>query len=192
MTRVYRSLSLPARLAIIFVVAAVFMVAAVLIALADGVGPTFSSFSPAPGSEATVYSSGWFTVSFAATDPDSINGSSVQVKLNGKSASSSNIRVSYREIGHWEFYYDWYWVVDGYDYTQATISADFSGVLSLPDRNTVWVSIADQQNNTSTTEWTFNYDKAPVISNLAPANGSTVTTLMPTISAKVTDNGTID
>ncbi len=79
--------------------------------------------------------------------------------------------------------------MDGYDYTKATIEASTS---NLPDYNNVWVSVADKLGNTSTGEWSFNCMVAPVIGNLTPARDAGITNPQPTISAKVTDNGTIN
>lgn len=163
-----------------------------LIALAfgeTGNGPTYSGVSPASGINVGVLNP---TISFVAADPDKINQSSIQVKLNGKILP---VRVTYAQIGHYEDVYDTCsgemissWVIDGDDYTQATIAATTT---SVPDQNTVTISVSDQLGNNSTNEWNFSAMTKPLIKNLSPVNGTTVGP-KPGISAQVTDNGAID
>lgn len=190
MTKLIQSLSVKRK--ILFAVAASCVLIFGLIALASGeigTGPTFSGMSPANGTNVAVVNP---TISFVATDPDKINQSSIQVKLNGNILP---FRVAYPEIGHYVEYFDScsggtysQWVVDGYDYTKATITATTT---SVPDQNNVTISVSDQLNNTSTIEWSFSAMIKPQIKILSPVNGNTIGP-KPLISAQVTDNGTVD
>lgn len=199
MTRIYKSIPLRLRLVIILGIISVLMASTVLIALADS-SPVLGDFTPAPNTEITGTEAFWLKVSFTASDADEIDDSSVQVKFNGTSVHPSLLKIEYEEIGHWEqVWNDWdgrwetVWVSDGYDYTKATIKAQFwVDPNVLPDRNTVWVSVADKLGNTSTDQWNLNRNVSPVIDSLSPANGAKAQSAILLVSARVTDNGTID
>ncbi|MCL6471919.1 MAG: hypothetical protein K6T91_03825 [Firmicutes bacterium] len=193
--RARKLLPFPTRLVIIIAAVIAFSAFSIIVALASSSGPTFSSFTPAPGTEATV-TMGTLRISLEASDPEKIDQSSIQVKINGHSIPSSDITVSFQEIGYWGLDEDGYetWIVTGYDYTKAKIEARYPVTYnSLTDTgNAVWVSAANQIGNVSSAEWNFNYNKKPVINILSPLDGSTVNTTMPNVSARISDNGTID
>ena len=140
-------------------------------------------------------------VTLQASDPDQIDDSSIQLKFNGTSVHPSALKVTHPQIGHWEqVWNDWdgiwetVWVVDGYDYTKATIEGQFWVTPSaLPDKNAIWVRVADKLGNASVKEdWFVMRNAPPTITLFSPANGATANSAIPTISAKVTDNGGID
>ncbi|MCL5291975.1 MAG: Ig-like domain-containing protein, partial [Actinobacteria bacterium] len=159
--------------------------------VAAGPGPALSNLSPTQGAHVPTATK----VSFTADDPDQINASSAQIAVNGTSIPAT---VKFREIGHYETRIDPYWgteyqvwVVDGYDYTSAAIESN--AITNPPDVNSVRVSIADGLGNISTAQWTFYSSTPPNIANQTPANGATISTTLPTISAQITDgDGSVD
>ncbi|MBE0447372.1 MAG: hypothetical protein IBX64_04615 [Actinobacteria bacterium] len=171
MVKAYKSLSLWAKLAIILGIIATISVLTVLIALASS-GPVIDNLAPA--AEAKIPLNTTFKISFTATDLDTIDSSTAQIKLNGISRPA-------------------YVVYPDGDNTCATIQSDLVNSGVLRDINNIWVSVSDALGNTSVAEWVIYGSTPPTISDLRPANGSTITyTALPQISARVTDSGGID
>ena len=190
MTKLIQSLSVKRK--ILYTVAASCVLIFGLIALASGeigTGPVFSNVTPASGTNVTIPNP---AISFVATDPDKINQSSIQVMVNG---SILPVRVNFAEIGHYEEWWDScsgtsysQWIVDGYDYTKATVTVTTT---SLPDNNSVDISVSDQLGNNSTIQWNFTAMIKPQITVISPVNGYN-SGPKPVISAQITDNGGID
>ncbi|MEW6182622.1 MAG: Ig-like domain-containing protein [Bacillota bacterium] len=139
---------------------------------------TFSSVTPADGAVVNVANP---AISVHVQDPLNVNldSASVIMRVNGQQVGAA---FSFEIVGYDE---------GGpiYDYTQGTISYTPA---SLPDGNTpVFVSIANAYGKTSEHNWSFTVAAPPQLSNPSPADGATVTTRTPAISAHVTDNGTV-
>lgn len=141
-------------------------------AAADAVGPQYTNIFPANGG---AIPSAKVTISLQAADPDTVNINSVVMKVDNKTVKPI-------------LQYGW---IDEYtdDYTKLDIyyPANFSEGL-----HNVSVTVKDRLNNADTVSWSFTVGEPPKITMLQPADGGTVNSLQPIISAKVTDNAGID
>lgn len=141
----------------------------------------FRNFSPANGASITNPST---KISFEVFDSKGINDASLQLKVNGQLIP---ITINHPNTGYWLTCSGSAWVDTGPDPNSATVTADFNA----SDINNVEVTGKDNSGEADTATWTFKCDQVPTISDVSPANGSFVSSV-PAISAKVTDNGTID
>lgn len=141
----------------------------------------FRNFSPADGTSLTNPST---KISFDVFDAKGINDSSLQLKVNGQSIP---ITINHPDTGFWLTCSGSDWVDTGPDPNSATVTADYNA----SDINNVEVTGEDNSGEADTATWTFKCNQAPIISDINPANGSFESSV-PVVSAKVTDNGTID
>ncbi|MEM2880919.1 MAG: Ig-like domain-containing protein, partial [Candidatus Methanomethylicaceae archaeon] len=130
--------------------------------------PLIHSLTPTPGSTITTLTP---TISASYSDPNGISVSSVRILINGSDVTSASTVTA-----------------SGITYTPPA--------LTNGSYYTVYLSVNDTLNNRATTQWTFLVaipdTVPPTISSLSPADGSTVTTTTPTISASFSDNVAVD
>lgn len=141
-------------------------------ASADTAGPQFTGIFPANGA---AISSAKVTISLTAVDSDMVDMNSVVMTLD-------NVPV---KPG---LYYD---EVDYSVEDNTRLNIYYPANLSEGLHN-VSVAVKDRLNNSSSVNCSFTVGEPPKITLQQPAAGSTVNTLQPVISAKVTDNAGID
>ena len=150
----------------------------------------FSGMTPSPGSDLAIASP---QISVNVNGTVNLNKNTLIMVINGIKV---NATISFEQTGYWEEQIDTcteqtvlVWVMTGYDYKKGTITFKPA---ALPDGiNKVAVSIADINGKPSSLMWSFQVKIPPVINNASPVNNATVAVQTPTISARVTDNGTI-
>jgi hypothetical protein len=145
--------------------------------------PAVTAVSPAPGSAASV-SSPVLSVSFADAMGLAAQPSMV---LDGVSVPCS---WSYTQSGgYWEGdeWDDWW--VPIYDYTRGTVSRSSSALSN--GTHTATVQVTNNIGGVKSYTWSFTVGAPPQVSLPSPAQGAFVSTLTPTVSAKVTSNATI-
>lgn len=143
--------------------------------IASASGPaSFSGITPADGSSVTVS-----PVTVGARSDDTSPVVSGTLRVDGQAVSSQLLFP----IGHWEGNgCDMWYVVD--DYTVAELRA----ALDLPDGSySASMTVTNAQGADSVTDWSFTVGAPPVIADLTPSG--LAQTDRPTVSARVTDNG---
>lgn len=91
-------------------------------------------------------------------------------------------------IGHMDGdEWDEWWVVD--DYSVARL---YTTVIPGDGSHEVTATVVDSGGTTSTCSWAFDVAVPPRVVAIAPADGSVVTTAMPSLSARITDNDAAD
>lgn len=141
----------------------------------------FRNFSPANGASLNNPST---TISFDVFDSNGIDNASIQLKVNGQAIPFT---INHPRAGYWETCSPDSWVDTGPDPNRATVTASYNA----GDINNVEVTGKDNTGEADSATWTFNCGQAPTISEVNPPHGSFVGSA-PVISAKVSDNGTID
>jgi hypothetical protein len=128
--------------------------------LADTTPPTISNLYPAIS--AIVYSSSPIIQAKIVDAQSGVNWASLEMTLNG-----DPVAPDIREDGF--IFLEWPELVDG--------------------TNTVTIYVEDNVGNPAEADWSFTHPvdvDFPTVSNLSPADGSTITTAQPTISADIT------
>lgn len=134
-------------------------------ASADTVGPVFTDIFP-DNNSGLAYSQ--LTLSAVAVDKDFINESSVYMEVDGLKV------IPYTQFSPIDESTD--------DYTRLEIyyTKNFS-----QGTHTVTLTVKDMQGNTGKTTWTFSIGQQAKIVSVSPANGQTVTSRTPTVTATV-------
>lgn len=156
------------------------------------VGPGVASFSeakPLPDSTVSIANS---DISVAVVDQ--VNITSVSMAINNKPVIAT---IKYQQKGHYELVYDscsltYYevWVLDNaYYYDRGTIT--YKPTNLSDGTNLVTVLVTNQFGGVTAYTWSFEGRIPPQISELFPANGSSITDRKPVISAKLIENSKV-
>ena len=125
-----------------------------------------------------------------------LSASTAKMTVGGVSQKTYVTNVA-AATGHWEYSEvqdpvtgvwtaRWAWVADPPGTTKATIYCYPTGLTE--GAKAVTVTVKDVNGNTLSYDWSFTFGIPPVIGTPTPADGSTVSTLTPTISVPVSDN----
>lgn len=139
---------------------------------ADTVGPAFSEVYPARDA---VLSSGKITVSLTARDADTVNASSLIMRVDGGQVRPI---TAYGWIDEW---------TDDYTILSIYYPTTFSN-----GSHTIEVSVKDGVGNTSTYTTSFTVGQAPKITSMTPANGAVVSDRRPLISAVISPSSAVN
>jgi len=178
--RVYCSLSVRMKMALISSVMILVFVSFMVSAFASG-----SAFSAhKPGKTSIISVSNPEVSVYVKSSEHNLSASSVSARLNG-----TDVGGTFEFLGRWETDYDGntFYVIDSYKEGTITVNA---GVLK-DGANNVEVSIRDSAGNTFTESWSFTVAEAPKITDISPAHNSQQVSVN-RVSATVTDNDTVD
>ena len=153
----------------------------------DPTGPVVSELYPAPGS---AVASNNPQLKFRFNDPHQLE-TNVTVKIDGQSITPTIKWDDIYQLVQDSCTEEWYNEYVGPDYTKGVVTAQFPQLID--GQHTVYYQLTDRLGNVTENSYIFTIsdEQGPEIIQQSPANGATVATAKPTISAKISDTSTI-